>query len=544
MLSGNNSIINQAISARNKTNEKQDKEKIEMEVLNCHGKNGSYEIEDLKTNLSNMGATVTGTKFPLSVEYNGKKYIIDEDGTIKDDFSIIDENWDENKGVNVPKLVNGLTAVTFNNDGSVTEVSGDDSNWYDYTNKKWANAVTKDKNGKITGYWVWIPRYEYKINSSTKTVNVKFIPVTQTTEDSGYDHIHPAFRNGSSTHYMNGEWDSELPGFWVAKFPAGYQKNTITDSNGTLSTTISNSEDTLVLSNKNYSFVYGDSLNMALGKIDNTTKMSLPVFLPLTYAYNCINTGDIYTLTQEISKSPDFYGLNENTYSHMLKNSEWGAITYLTQSQYGRNGTEMNINNYCTMFQVEPYKDAVTGIYAEGIDDWPIDRLGNAWYTSKGQLGSSTGNMTGIYDLNGCVSERVAGYITNESYSLVVNPGISNWIKTTKNENGYLTESSKYYTIYPFDASTDKWKDNWNKYSSLKSSTYGYGDAMLEITTTVGEDSNNTWLDTASVYMESFAPFIDRGGNFTGGPYAGSFAYGKDNGYNEEVHGFRVVFCP
>ena len=283
---------------------------------------------------------------------------------------------------------------------------------------------------------------------------------------------------------------------------------------------------------------------MPLGTITETTKMSLPVFLPLTYAYNCINVGDIYTLTQEISKSPDFYGLNENTYSHMSKNSEWGAITYLAQSQYGRNGTEININNYCTMFQQEPYKDAITGIYAEGIDEWMSDIFGNAWYTTKGQLGSSTGNITGIYDLNGCIAERVAAYITNGSYSLEVNKGTSNWIKTTVSENEYLTESSKYYTIYPFNANSDKWKDGWSKYSSLQSLTYGYGDAMLEITTTVGDESNNTWFDSASGYMETFYPFVERGGNFTYGPYTSLFQYGPSNGYGDEARGFRVVLCP
>ena len=34
----------------------------------------------------------------------------------------------------------------------------------------------------------------------------------------------------------------------------------------------------------------------------------------------------------------------------MMKNSEWGAVTYLTQSKYGRNENEIMINSYCKDF--------------------------------------------------------------------------------------------------------------------------------------------------------------------------------------------------
>ena len=459
--------------------------------------------------------------------------------------SLADGSWDENEGVNTPKLVQGLIPVTFNNDGSVTEISSDDySSWYDYAHKKWANAITKDKDDNITGYWVWIPRYEYKVKASTQSFTVKFIPVTQTTEDSGYDHIHPAFRDGSQTHYMNGEWDSELPGFWVAKFPAGYQQNTITDSNGTLSTTLSNSEDTLVLSDKYYTSVFGNNANVPIGQINDSTKMSLPVFNPLTYTYNMVCAGDCFILGQEISKSPDFYGLNQNTNSHILKNSEWGAVTYLAQSQYGRNGTEISINNYYTTFMEEPYRENVTGVYAEGSEYWMNDNLGDesAWYTSIGQDGSSTGNKTGVYDLNGCAGERTACYISNGSYALELNKGESNWVTTTANENGYLTNSTKYYTVYPYDANNDTEIGNWNKYNSLKSSTYGYGDAILE-TSTVGDDGS-AWFEANAIYFKENFAFMERGGGAGGGFASGLFAYEQGPGSGNSGVGFRVILCP
>ncbi len=37
----------------------------------------------------------------------------------------------------------------------------------------------------------------------------------------------------------------------------------------------------------------------------------------------------------------------ENLNSHEMKNSEWGAVAYLTYSPYGRNGNELAVNQ-CT----------------------------------------------------------------------------------------------------------------------------------------------------------------------------------------------------
>lgn len=33
--------------------------------------------------------------------------------------------------------------------------------------------------------------------------------------------VHPAFTDGSSNQYSNGEWRKEITGIWVAKFQAG-----------------------------------------------------------------------------------------------------------------------------------------------------------------------------------------------------------------------------------------------------------------------------------------------------------------------------------
>ncbi len=85
--------------------------------------------------------------------------------------------------------------------------------WYNYVDKKWANIVTKgtDANGnELITYWTYIPRYEYDTSSAFSANNmseVKFIPETQTTADSGYT-IPESFIFA----------EKQLAGFWVSKY--------------------------------------------------------------------------------------------------------------------------------------------------------------------------------------------------------------------------------------------------------------------------------------------------------------------------------------
>jgi len=71
--------------------------------------------------------------------------------------------YNEEKGVNHPVLFTGMTPVKW--DG-ITEIktTEDDPDWYDYDEKRWANAKSADGS-----YWVWIPRYAYKIETCYHT---------------------------------------------------------------------------------------------------------------------------------------------------------------------------------------------------------------------------------------------------------------------------------------------------------------------------------------------------------------------------------------
>jgi len=131
-------------------------------------------------------------------------------------------------------LRSNLTPVLYN--GTNWVVADVTEKWYDYNNQEWANAVilnsdinktvgdivTVDGNNPdAMAMFVWIPRYEYKIEgeygkngtsaSLPGEIEINFIPAYQTTPTEGYK-IHPAFTFGKE----------EVSGIWVGKFETSY----------------------------------------------------------------------------------------------------------------------------------------------------------------------------------------------------------------------------------------------------------------------------------------------------------------------------------
>ena len=111
--------------------------------------------------------------------------------------------------------------VIYNDDGTEKErvsiKKNAPSNWYDYSNRKWANIVTTAN--ETESYFVWIPRYEYRIledreNESldNKRTDVNFITTDITNDNcsAGYK-VPEAFTWGD-----NGE--VQLTGYWMSKY--------------------------------------------------------------------------------------------------------------------------------------------------------------------------------------------------------------------------------------------------------------------------------------------------------------------------------------
>ena len=60
---------------------------------------------------------------------------------------------------------------------------------------------------------------------------------------------------------------------------------------------------------------------------------------------NYISYSDAYSIAQALTENGNIYGLTNSADSHLLKNSEWGAIAYLSQSEYGLNGINIVKND-------------------------------------------------------------------------------------------------------------------------------------------------------------------------------------------------------
>ena len=409
------------------------------------------------------------------------------------EYGRIDVIWlDNNNNVisnpNAPILTsNGesLTPIKWNGSSEQTTNSGDGS-WYNYNSNMWANAKTK--NGS---YFVWIPRFAYRIryysDSNCTKLTGYFDGLGQWSKDgklrrkldSGIQTVnyndesyivHPAFE----TNLENGGWSNELSGFWVAKFQAS------------------------PTSYREVKFVPGENSS----NIDRSIGQQYYYARTAKYGYNGTKDSDGYTSFM---------------YSHMMKNSEWGAVAYLTHSKYGKNGNEIAQN---------------TSYYTGGGY--------NGRYTSYTSQ-SSTGNVYGIYDLSGCAYEYVAAFISKDSYGKF---STYDWTRYTGLKE--TSASTKYATRYDNNYSS-YYTGNFIVYNCGK-----IGDASKEVNTG-GHDKTDSrtvyknWLKDDSNFPYSEYPFFVRGGNRSDSTYsglAGVFFTGYADGHNSNDNSFRTVLCP
>ena len=241
--------------------------------------------------------------------------------------------------VSRPELVDGMIPVVYE-DGAWKKADSK-SKWYNYSEKKWANAVlvrewkgtesdsksryeyleapagTSILEADVLGYFVWIPRFRYQLfnSGSASSINIVFESVGTTKSSGtvvGHWLTHPAFT-------YNGQ---ELSGIWIGKYET------------------SNSDNNPIIKSgktpwKNISYV--DAIN----------------------------------ISSTMSNQNNIYGLKEVN-SHMVFNSEWSAVAYLSNSAYGINS------------KIDAASSSLTG-----------------------QSVSTTNNATGVYDMSGVSSEYV-----------------------------------------------------------------------------------------------------------------------------------------
>ena len=417
---------------------------------------------------------------------------------------------------NVRPVVNeGLIPVVFDTTAGTTSVKNgtkvktigkNDSNWYNYSEKKWANAVlvTNTSRSKylntsgvtvsesdILGYFVWIPRYRYKIwttgvSSSGKEqeIDIIFEGKNETkavaTQTGGY-YTHPAFTFGNT----------ELDGFWIGKFETGGTANEPKVK-----------PDIRALVSQNISTQFATALKFAGGTQSGST-----------VTFNGNST----------------YGLTSKTDSHMLKNSEWGAVAYLSHSKYGAN-REVYINNSSGLYTGRSGGNVsgstpINGTYTDQTSTTQYNSYG--FYTWDGYLlnyntntqsstrilekvASTTGNIYGVYDMSGGAYEYVMGNFAN-----------------TIGHSGFTTlPDSKYYDVYSSNIFTGTSTTNIN---------------FCTLATCGGHALNETagWYSDSSRFVYSSSAWFRRGGYYNSSA-SGIFYFYYHSGTNVTSFSFRT----
>ena len=427
---------------------------------------------------------------------------------------------------------------------SIADIKADPTKWFDYTGAStngdgphWANAVTV-KNPEnyresgmyipqyqIKGYWVYIPRYAYRVqrrdasNSAVSAQNFDIVfetkndPVKQPIECNTGDYqtcvknqygasalnypnttsqdnplnsqtawaTHPAFTWGSE----------ELNGFWIGKF----------ETTGSI-------KDPTVLPNQyhkasEYIGVFYD-IAKSIGQPDPNN----------TYGNGTATTSNAHNLTV--------------LSSHMLKNSEWGAVAYLASSEYGAGMTygQSNVQNNASEDSSTGSNDgdgkasaSITGCGPYNINGSTTTYncsgdITHQYQSDIGQLASTTNNEYGVYDMAGGAWEYVMGNYT--AYDLSQSGGNTTFMKTAV--------KPPYVDIYNI---TDNSSCTWN----TNGSGCG-GHALFETAGWSGDDSG---------FVDSRYPWFTRGIGWYNGTSAGVFGSNNFNGLSLYSYGFRVA---
>ena len=427
---------------------------------------------------------------------------------------------------------------------SIADIKADPTKWFDYTGAStngdgphWANAVTV-KNPEnyresgidipqyqIKGYWVYIPRYAYRVqrrdaskNSAVSDQNFDIVfetkndPVKQPIECNTGDYqtcvknqygasalnypnttsqddqlnnqtawaTHPAFTWGSE----------ELNGFWIGKF----------ETTGSI-------KDPTVLPNQyhkanEYIGVFYD-IAKSIGQPDPNN----------TYGNGTATTSNAHNLAI--------------LSSHMLKNSEWGAVAYLASSEYGAGMTYGQSN-----VQINGSSDDSTGSDdGDGKDSASITGCGPSsngstgtyscsgrtsyqYQSDIGQLASTTNNEYGVYDMAGGAWEYVMGNYAGDDLSQ--SGGDTTYMKTAV--------KPPYVDLYNITSNNNC---TWN--------TNGSGCGGHALFETAG------WSGDYSYFVDSSYPWFIRGGYWNYGTSAGVFYSSGTNGSYNYGLGFRVA---
>ncbi len=403
-------------------------------------------------------------------EYNLNK-IIKVEVTNQLEITIIDNyycqvnygtvGYIDQSGAYPPVLNHEMIPVYWNLGWVVADKS---DSWYNYNEKQWANAVLVKPeyrnvylnnsgvmvaDSDILAHFVWIPRYRYKLFNTESTIlserriNIEF-------EHPYIDRTVGNFNSEWLTHPAFTQSNQELKGFWVGKF--------IT-----------------------------------------TGTNAVPMILPNQEMLRSNSMSQQFDIAKLVGIND--YGINVN--SKIMRNTEWGAVAYFSQSKYG-NSEEIWIN---------PNNNYLTGCVYNSVDEASTNEC-QTYDSVNGLYGSTTGNVYGVYDMSGGVWERVLGVMNDSS-----NENIQE-LQAGFGELLLDEEFLKYFDIYQYGISASSYERRI--LGDATGEVHGWYNAMAQMP----HGSNFSW--------------VLRGGNYSQESNAGLYAFSTDNG-NANNTGFRIV---
>ena len=495
-----------------------------IEVIVARGEGVKYKYSIKKANEGDGNYTQLVEKEENTYEFTGleksNKYMVKveliKDNQVVDtetiEIQMEGQGYIDSELAEAPAVAEGMTPVKWNGNNWV-KTTNKDKEWYNYAEKKWANVVLGDAtfNGetldesKTYSMLVWIPRYAYQITSGyhqsgaeinpndgtlgAGNINVVFLDRNNQDKNKtkAYSEEYPNYTtgNGMSDYVVHPAFNyggTKLAGIWVGKYETSSKEGNSNSSSG-----------------------------------DNVTNKTVQIKAGVS-SWRYIQVSNIFTVCTEMNKSSNLYGLNTSDSvvdPHMMKNSEWGAVAYLSKSKYGKETEEVWIN---------PNSNYITGQAGSSVSESETTST-NAYNTPNGMKASTTGNVWGVYDMSGGALEYVAAYVNNGNSNL------------TKYGSTLVNAADKYKDVYS-TGNSDSYEINY----AMSTPDRGYyGDAVWETSSNSLSPWKLSWYSDYANFIYSNSVFLRRGGYYRDTSETGVFHFSSNIGNDNSYYSFRVV---
>ncbi|MDD2434906.1 MAG: prepilin-type N-terminal cleavage/methylation domain-containing protein [Bacilli bacterium] len=354
-----------------------------------------------------------------------------------------------------PLLDSGMIPIIW--DGSKWVKADIGQKWYDYNLKEWANVVL--------------------VTEATRSTYKNAAPETEILESDVLAYLVWVPRYRYKLFNVNDVMVAEQT------IEVVFENKDTTKSNGSTNGTW--------LTHPAFTFGGSELSGFWAGKFEATGNITSPIIKPgMESILGSANISDLFTSAQKFN-NPITYGVTNEYDAHMMKNMEWGAVAYLSHSIYGKNAEIWSNDS----------EKIVTG-----------GGFGLAYITNIEQ--STTGNIYGIYDMNGCSFEAVMGGMYNSDGTTIM-VSLSGFNQTTIDS----AAMSKYINKYSPGTV-------WDDYSTRQ-----LGDATSE---------TQQWYTNDGRFVSTSYSWFLRGGVAGDGSWPGIFSFYNSKG----DHGgatFRLV---